>query len=245
MNNYQPSHSRQSSFETPHLNVRDRKGLEGKAEDTKYIAQSNIQELHERNVLLAKMLDDAVASLRSIKVTPDTASESEQSLNISLAKIQFVSVYLSNPDIPIPKEERLEKSKTVETKLESLAERPDTATPGDPPSQVIHSPIPEIDVQKAHEEEPPGARKESGQINKPPARPSLMDSSFSFMLGDNRHRSSFVSSVADLPEQRRDSESKSRSKPVSAEVRTQQERRESASVDDGFTLTKIQGGGHG
>lgn len=237
MNNYQPSHSRQSSHDTARPD---------KAGGPTGSPQQRLQELQQRNVVLGKMLEDAVESLRSVKLTgPDKSEEVEQKLNLSLAKIQFVSVYLSDPDIPIPKEASTQASEGAATVRTTPSEPPATPISSEPLASSTVAPV------SGQSKEPPkgpspGIPETRGMIDegeaKPGTRPSLMDSSFSFMLGENRHRSSFVSSVAALPEQRRDSESKSRPKQLSTEAKTQQERRGSESEDDGFTLTKIQGG---
>lgn len=231
MNTYQSSHSRQSSLDPVAV---DSQRLDGKSEDPKQDLQRKIVELQERNTVLAKMLDGAVESLRAIKMTDsEKIGDAEQSLNISLAKIQFISVYLSNPDIPIPKDD----TTTQDSKPSS--------PPADPTVPAKEPVIPTVEISKASQEKKVTEGSDVAVMGKHADRPSLMDSSFSFMLGENRHRSSFVSSVADLPEQRRDSDSKARPKQLSAEAKAQQDRRESESEDDGFTMTKIQGGARG
>ncbi|KIX01932.1 uncharacterized protein Z518_07871 [Rhinocladiella mackenziei CBS 650.93] len=239
MNHYQTSHSRHSSIDTSPINVNDHNQRED--------PQRKLQELQERNMALAKMLDDALQSLRSVKLANlDTAGEAEHSFNISLAQIQFVSVYLSNPEIPIPKEEVIQNHKTTEPPPKSPVERSNPFSfyelhvqSRDNPRDAEHKEGVGADTTPVVE------RKEALDGIKHANRPSLMDSSFSFMLGENRPRSSFASLVAALPEQSRDSESKSRPKQSSAEARTRPERRDSGSEDDGFTMTKIHGGSRG
>lgn len=214
-----------------------------------------IHELEQRNKALAKMLDGALESLRSVKFNePEAKATVEATFNISLAKIQFVSVYLSDPEIPIPPEE----SATSQFEAPNMAEKqiPGTdvqdveAAKSEQPTQAevpIAAPVPNAKVDPA-----PG-RKPLAQVTpqheaRRQQRPSLAESSFSFMLGEGRHRSSFVSGVADLPEQTRveqsrQAELKSRVKTVAAESKKEQqrERRGSESEDDGFTLTSLQG----
>lgn len=190
---------------------------------------------------LAKMLDDALQTLRIIKVTnPEGASSAEENLNVCLAKIQFVSVYLANPDIPVPREEEVQVRNSTDEPVSTSSEQPLIRI-----TEEI-----EDDARPRAEPQPTIAGDTSGgrgrKTSKSAQRPSLIDSSFSFMLGENRHRSSFVSSVADLPEQRRGSEStsepKKKPKKKQAEPETHHERRGSGSEDGGFTLTSIQGG---
>lgn len=227
MNNYQTSNTRQAGGDIRHLD---------RPEDATVILQSRLQELQDRNALLSKMLEDAVQSLRSVKLTSkESAAEAEQNLNISLAKIQFVSVYLSDPDIPIPKEENSRDAQTPMSETKSPPEQTET----------LAAQIPTIggDEESSKKDAVPVTRKKvNNRTNKVPSRPSLMDSSFSFMLGENRHRSSFVSSVAALPEQKRGSESKGGPAQASTDANTQQDRKGAETEDDGFTLTKLESG---
>ncbi|KIW96515.1 uncharacterized protein Z519_03584 [Cladophialophora bantiana CBS 173.52] len=240
MNHYQSSNARHSSLEAPQLVVPERTGPEAEAEVLSQNLTQKVELLQERNVVLAQMLDDALESLRALKLTtPEAAGEEEQNLNICLAKIQFVSVYLSNPDIPIPKEQAsLDSNKRTKTT---------NPTVKDSRKEVRGGHVSENEGDKEPESRTPESAKNAtdgnggGVAAKVLPRPSLMDSSFSFMLGENRHRSSFVSSVADLPERKRESESRTGPKKA-VETKIQQERRDSGSEDDGFSLTKIRGG---
>ena len=244
MNNYQPPHSRHASLDTPHAVVPARTRVEAKAEEAREM-QRKLRQLQERNAVLGKMLDEALQSLRAIKVAnADGTGEAEQSLNICLARIQFVSVYLSDSDIPIPQEEGAQDAKSPAEIL----------IPPEEPVLLVSAP-PESEVEATSDEkqeeqprEPLASAPEmqrGREKQKTLQRPSLMDSSFSFMLGEGRHRSSFVSSVSNLPEQSRPgtaSEPKGKPKKTAAEKKKRPERRDSESEDDGFTLTNIQGG---
>ncbi|KIW16488.1 hypothetical protein PV08_06543 [Exophiala spinifera] len=229
MNNYQTSHSRQTSRDTPDA---------GKSDSAQFL-QQRLNELQERNHLLSKMLEDAVDSLRTVKLTTkEGVDEAEHNLNISLAKIQFVSVYLADPEIPIPKGES-----TADVEVDhQLDEKTATAAPAAQATALTGNLV----RPKNHEAGKVAAEVGSG-LQPAPARPSLMDSSFSFMLGENRHRSSFVSSVAALPEQERGNDLKSGQKMAAEDEKRQQDgsRKGSAVDDGGFTLAKIQGGRQG
>lgn len=223
MNNYQTSHSRQASRDTPN----------SEKSDAARVLQQRLNELQERNVLLSKMLEDAVDSLRTVKLTSkDSVDEAEHNLNISLAKIQFVSVYLADPEIPIPREQ---------TARDVEVDQPDEE-PMKAPTVKVTTPTGSLGRPKDNEAEKVATKVEGG-TRQTPGRPSLMDSSFSFMLGENRHRSSFVSSVAALPEQERGTESKGGQKQAAEGERRQQDGpRKGSDVDNGgFTLAKIQG----
>jgi TBC1 domain family protein 5 len=211
-----------------------------------------VHELEERNKALAKMLDSALESLRSVKFKEPTAKNTaEDAFNISLAKIQFVSVYLSDPEIPLPPEEpvtpRTAILGTTEKQVSSDLQGVLAAETKEAAKGSIAAKVPTTKL------EPAAGRRPLAQVapqHEPQrqARPSLAESSFSFMLGEGRHRSSFVSTVADLPEQTRveqtrEADTKSRSKVMAAEGKKdqQRERRGSESEDDGFTLTSFQG----
>ncbi|KIW25154.1 hypothetical protein, variant [Cladophialophora immunda] len=240
MNHYQSSHPRHSSLDTPPLVSPEPRRSEGEAGDPSQNLNQKLEMLQERNVVLGQMLNDALESLRAIKLTaPEGAGEAEHDLNICLAKIQFVSVYLSNPDIPIPKEQKVRDTKNSTKTTNPSAHKSGEAVQGEQDREDDTKP----ESRTTEPTQDPMVGKAGGGVtNKAVSRPSLMDSSFSFMLGENRHRSSFVSSVADLPEHRRESQSRTRPKKKAAETKTQQERKDSGSEDDGFTLTKIQGG---
>ncbi len=241
INNYQPVHSRQASIDTPHLSVPGSTRVAVNATEVARQMQRKLQGLQERNIILARMLDDTLQSLRSIKITsPEGTGEAEENLNICLAKIQFVSVYLSDSDIPIPSSDEPKASEPPsepEPSKGSLGTSAHTKPASDirtDTKATLDSPVTANQV----------VREERGrEVHKPPQRPSLMDASFSFMLGENRHRSSFVTSVADLPEQSRDDESRPRPRPKKKVADSKhKERKASESEDDGFTLTQIQGG---
>ncbi|KAK6371353.1 hypothetical protein LTS17_009084 [Exophiala oligosperma] len=252
MNNYQTSHSRQTSHDTP-------PNLE--KSDAAKALQQRLNELQERNILLSRMLEDAIDSLRTVKLTSkEGADEAEHNLNISLAKIQFVSVYLADPEIPIPRgqptrREDMEADHQPDEKPMKVPEVPaaqvtttTTAMPTGKSGKLKDDNDNNEGDKAAAKVDSGGPRPTSG------GRPSLMDSSFSFMLGENRHRSSFVSSVAALPEQERGSEpskggGQKKQAAAAAEERQQQRRQQDGprkggldGVDnEGFTLAKIQG----
>ena len=242
MSSYQAPHSRQSSLDTDSA-VPDRKRVEMKAEEATQDLHRKFQELQERNTALAKLLENALQDLRAIRLTnPGGASDAEENLNICLAKIQFVSVYLANPDIPVPQEEAVQAPQPTGESVQTPEKHSTVSISEEAKSQA------QADADAASGEHPQATAKDlppdtgRREPTKSSQRPSLIDSSFSFMLGEDRHRSSFVSSVADLPEQRRGIESISRIKKTPAETEARRERKESECEDVGFTLTKIQGG---
>ena len=194
-----------------------------------------VQELEERNKALSSMLGDAIESLRAQK--SDVASGidiPEDNLNITLAKIQFVQVYLADSEIPIPQggkfgqtdeeqtpndpvattavdlESRQSESETLpeDSRSNTKPFRGDalrrTATALHPPHVGLGS-IVAPDNEKSPEDIPALAQSSPDMPIHQRQRPRLAESSFSFMLGEDRRRSSFVSSATIPPEDRRKS----------------------------------------
>ena len=151
-----------------------------------------INALQSRNKALAAMVEDAIVTLRSTRKSSSNDEQSEgpiddENLNISLARLQFIAVYLADSDISIPSE---------------ITELQDPAPDDEPNASTDH--IPSEDEQpKVPETSDPDTATEPPPKPKRPVRPTLADPTFSFMLGPGRHRSSFVSSVADLPQEAR------------------------------------------
>ena len=245
----------------------------GGSADTNF--EQQFLRLEQRNKVLAKMLENAQETLRKWKlqsVQPD--AQQEDVFNTALAKIQFVSVYLTDAEIPLPDATPIMeqphdavKAKTGETEDEAKLKPSNVESPPDAQQQTesnsaIDKPIPA----------PPSKESSSGTLSVPTAaplgrtsppsptktghiRPSLAESSFSFMLGESRHSSSFVRSKP-LPEERRNSdahkektikdsnESKSKQKPGIKDKKDKKDAKSKGtgkeSEDDGFTLSTLQ-----
>ena len=144
------------------------------------------------------MVEDAIVTLRANRKSSSTDTQSEgpiddENLNISLARLQFIAVYLADSDISIPSEltEPQDSAPDEEQNTDpiTLAEDLDKVAPS------TNSPDDSPVVEPTPENPPPTPKR--------PVRPTLADPTFSFMLGPGRHRSSFVSSVADLPQEAR------------------------------------------
>ncbi|KAL9105789.1 MAG: hypothetical protein Q9227_009091 [Pyrenula ochraceoflavens] len=215
--------------------------------DSQLLAQ-RVQILEARNKVLAKMLGGALESLRSHK----DGAQPEDVFNISLAKIQFVQVYLEEPDIPIPPDPSEEHSDPTRDKLSTVSQ-PDRATePSEASERQERSqkrdPRPSADVVPQEASKLPSNAVNVSIGNDPPlnhqsTRPSLAQSSFSWMLGADRHRSSFISSVTVPPEQERDSASKGsgRSKALFKDGRREsEERKSSESEEEEITMNNLQ-----
>jgi TBC1 domain family member 5 len=216
-----------------------------------------IQELEDRNKVLAKMLGTALESLRECKETSTDAKAraDDDSFNITLAKLQFVQVYLADPEIPLPaeepqgdsKHEKYQGTEALHTALPLVTEKPSSGEAlGSPAPAASEEPKPAVPLLEAKPIQKTKLKEEQKAVPRsdlPPMRqkrPSLAESSFSFMLGEGRHRSSFVSSASAPPEQRRGSEPKGKPKqPVMGEREAAAKGTESD--NDGFTMSSLQG----
>ncbi|KAK5098140.1 hypothetical protein LTR70_004385 [Exophiala xenobiotica] len=260
----QTGHSRSSSTDIQRSTLQN-DAIAGSV-DTNFKEQ--VMRLEERNKVLAKMLENAQETLRKWK---SQDSHEEDVFNTALAKIQFVSVYLTDADIPIP---------TVTPTVEQVSDEAAVRTGGtndeanearasdesDAPHTSQHktsqshgaevSPTPsKADATTQALRVPtasPMPRASSPSPTRPaPTRPSLAESSFSFMLGENRHRSSFVRSTP-LPEERRSSDaqreksrknsidSKSKQKPGIKDKKDRKAKGGRKDSDDGFTMSTLQ-----
>ena len=257
MNNLQAPHSRTSSVDrVAGSNATPRRSNSFHDPQAKQL-NARVLDLEARNKALAKMLDSALDSLRASKGSAATdVRDSDEEFNISLAKIQFVSVYLADPEIPIPPDEPMPRIEAPGTTVSEASD--DKAHPGHnnetskatSASQVASAADAVEDPVKHHGTAANLAPSAIASEDTALARPSLAESSFSFMLGPNQHRSGFVSSVADLPEQRRGSDAKPEAQQLSTEDKgtkerkgkETKERKGSESKDDGFTMNSLRGG---
>lgn len=225
--------------------------------NSRHILTQRVQELEDRNKALARMLGTTLESLRVYKQNPTEGNSGteEENFNIILAKLQFVQVYLADPEIPIPAEEPQRGHNNEDDEVRAIlpesappvTEKPSLAEEEHKPAPIApDSPNPAVQLQPAMPVQKTRLREKEKAIPRtdlPPRRqqrPSLADSSFSFMLGEGRRRSSFVSSASEPPEQRRGSDPKSKPKPAVAgekEVAAQA----TESEEDGFTMSSLRG----
>ncbi|RMZ77773.1 hypothetical protein DV737_g4183, partial [Chaetothyriales sp. CBS 132003] len=290
VNNFQ-AHSRQASTDVAWTGSGPGQNQEALAPSEMKQLQRKVDQLEARNKALAKMLDGALESLRSMNErNGGDKDKREEHFNVSLAKIQFVSVYLSDSEIPIPGdvadaerqtgqatkvEEQTGQATKVEgqtgqaTKVEdqtgqATKDAPDRERASGENAQARPRPasVAPTAEKETEEGDGPGQRHDQGpgqnaggkaasprdKAGGHHLRPSLADSSFSFMLGEDRHISSFVTSASDLPEQRRDSrggESRAGPKQLWAEQQQKEaakDQQRRASEDHGFTMSSLRRG---
>lgn len=172
--------------------------------------------LEQRTAALAKMLKSATDELweyhkDAVAGGQDADSEKLKGLSIAIAKVQFAQVYLEDPSVPLAVDE--EEGPPLETDEAIQDEASATALP--PPEQSSsQTSQPTIQERPQIQATPPtvlptiSARKRS-PTRKPPTvphpadfqtpRPTLAQSSFSWMLGQSTHSdnsSSFVRAEA-------------------------------------------------
>lgn len=255
----QGNHSRNSSIDVPRNLVTN----DPFANTTNEDLADRLRKHEERNKALSKMLESAQETLRKWRSSSAQQNVPDEDVfNTALAKIQFVSVYLADSDIPIPERSPEIEKKSFEEPIvtqatESKASHPNNEVEGSKEQQ--QQPISkttketadanQLSVQTStpgHSEKP---RESSLSPTRPgPIRPSLAESSFSFMLGEDRHRTSFVRSKP-LPEERRISDAQAaaekRRNSVDTKSSTKEKKERKAgnkannSEDDGFTMSTL------
>lgn len=231
VNSFQ-THSRESS-----VDVRRSFDSTPQPQDTTRELKTRIQALNRRNEALSNMITDALESLRSCRPTNvESGTPGEDTFNLSLAKLQFVAAMLSDADIPLPSEEvqkpRNNAPQASET-TQGLKGAESTKSTGSPRISIEDKP----QVNSSTKAEDPFKQDEKLKIpqdtDRKNVRPSLTDSSFSFMLGNEKKRSSFVRSV-----QHRDSDYQS----MHESTENKENERRSSKTDDGFDLSTVRGG---
>lgn len=269
------SHSRNTSIDIQRSTAGDQGSSAAAAE-----LADRLKKLEERNNALAKMLETAQESLRKWKLESTSVTiQGEDAFNTALAKIQFVSVYLADSDIPVP------------ASTPTAAQSPSAPSDAQPTIQIEEADRHETPEQKPKAEKPLLLESKPSEAQTPPSsssthepstadqqsnldiqsssstrptRPSLAESSFSFMLGPNRHSPSFVRSKPSPEErrfseaaaaaadtatkERRDSVDKSKKGRKEKDKKDKRERgphgdtTAGVSDDDGFTMSSLHGG---
>ncbi|RMZ91393.1 hypothetical protein DV736_g1374, partial [Chaetothyriales sp. CBS 134916] len=206
VNNFQ-AHSRQASTDVAWTGGDPGRNEEGHTTSEMKHLERKLHQLEARNKALAKMLDGALESLRSMnEINGGNRDKTEENFNVSLAKIQFVSVYLSDPEIPIPGSEPDPDKQTGQATnlLGPPRELGDKAQSGPLVSGVttLEKEIEEGHGPRQRDDEGLGQNTSGKEASSPSPslsvsllsrreeaggnhlRPSLADSSFAFMLGD-------------------------------------------------------------
>ena len=231
-------------------------GVRWSLDDGKPVTSNNDEQLtmrivalEQRNKALAKMLEHAIEDLWLQQKYLDKEKEeaAANAINLAVAKIQFVQVYLEDSSIPlipeIPASVSIERAEPGPLPNQAIEDTPvkteasltaqntvqpkatvqvittsdkeerslDLSAQEKPPShQDVHDPAPAAAANAI--EEPPLSKLKPQSTNDRPGpspfhhpRPSLAQSSFSWMLGPDQRKSSFVSASPFPPEKKRES----------------------------------------
>ena len=173
---------------------------------------AKVQALEERNKALSKMLAASMDELWSQQkdTKPDDGKEKgSDALSLAIAKVQLVQVYLENSNMPLPSD-----------LLDTLDKKADAASSGPPPTsslrpksgEVQSPPLIAVDGPVDEKNLSTRTKPKSSQtalarsVNAHPAsqhpatppkasqadRPSLSQSPYSWMLGEEQKKSGFV-----------------------------------------------------
>ena len=182
--------------------------------DDSALLMAKLHTLEQRNQSLAKLLEAATEELwaqqKDIHQKHNPAPA--DALGLAIAKVQFVQVYLENASMPLPTEStqptEAEKKELSHGLVEGFDEAlPAQVTPlqvtqidGSPGEKVINEDEADQFLRpSAVEVEPPPSNPKSSPVKSPSLtpsqqpRPALAQSPFSWMLGEDEPKSSFVS----------------------------------------------------
>ena len=202
------------------------------ASDNSTQLAERIRTLEQRNTALAKMLEYATEELWiQQKNFAKEAETTADALSLAIAKVQFVQVYLENSNMPFPSENPVQEATEVTDFIEDPANKPSTSTEintkpkstleqnsdgiqttskpePEPPAQLISdSSSPAQPVMDTATLEKPAMPNRPGPSPFHHPRPSLAQSSFSWMLGEDQRKSSFIS-ASPFPSEKRSARGK-------------------------------------
>jgi TBC1 domain family protein 5 len=213
--------------------------------------------LEKRDGKLAEMLKDALVELSMVKETAGNLdSKADEALNRAYERVQSVQAALSSLPTMTPAESAKDVESTVNQidvsqQGERRQERQETEAPlADSKSTkttAVASSVPEdgttnevVATSKAPTVVPVPHRPAAHSS----PRPSLVETEFSWMLGDKASRSSFVSSASLPPDQSRHGDARSRQSPLFGDGR-EEGRKRSTEQDDGLALSSLRSGSGG
>lgn len=229
---------------------------------------ARIDFLEARNKSLARMLEDSLKGLwdHQKTVVENKTKPDVDALSLAIAKVQFVQVYLEDSTMPVPSHgepsQSLNNPENAEEHVPITSSATSEATDA---SNATEATSESRDDSKPTESKINSRNEKRSETNKPgPAlgvssattttqpspfhqpRPSLAQSSFSWMLGEDQRRSSFVSATPMPPETRRRSHARGKvgylfgdDKPSDAE-HASVSKGESSDLE-GFTLGTLRG----
>ncbi|KAL2868679.1 GTPase-activating protein GYP6 [Aspergillus lucknowensis] len=223
-------------------------------QDMETIAQlrGKVESLEERNRQLARTLGQALNDIRS-QMTKSKALDADptDAVEKALGKVELVKTSLESP-YPVLDTRRTpsasgnpKESKHLDSSIPVEAE-PTMSENAGPGRSTLGSTAADKSLPKSPVGSNSGLRSalSTKQVNSPKplrhvVRPSLAESGFSWMLGEDRHLSSFVSPVSVPPEQTRHGETKTKQSALFGNGDNQQKSPEAES--DGMALNSLRG----
>lgn len=177
--------------------------------------KTRVELLEERNKVLAKMLGQAFDDLRSHMAKVEVDADPASGIIQALTKVESVQICLENSSIPLESTDMYfsgsddagHKLGPKEVGEEKAGDDSSTEKTRVPPK----SPIPP-EGEKAKSRITSSSNRDTpiSLPSRPTARPSLAESEFSWMLGGDRHLSSFASPASLPPEQTRQLDGKAK-----------------------------------
>jgi TBC1 domain family member 5 len=241
INTTRPWHSPRSGSLNPRTTqISNHEGLIGRTEVSE-----------NRNKVLAGLLEDAINELRLTRghYQGSNDMESSDSFNRALTKVKSVQKCLEDPFSPTPPGKpndteshppgdqasvlRLVEGDRVQPSIEPSSIENNATAITAPASSVMESSASRMkDVTGSNTAHPVPLR--------PTARSLLAESDFSWMLGDEMHRSSFISSMSFSMEQDRHGDGRSKHTPLFRDNR-ETGRGKTSDEDDGLALSSLRG----
>ena len=178
---------------------------QGKEVDVQSIQlTARVKALEERNKVLAKMLERAMADLWSQQsdLTSKKDVAAADALSLAIAKIQFVQVYLDNFSMSITPDPATQAT-AADTALEKPLASPETPCPDTNKNDISHEALTSSNAAPSPPPRPTTPKNRPAPIPFHQSRPSLAQSSFSWMLGEDQRKSSFMSASPLEPEMKR------------------------------------------
>lgn len=209
--------------------------------DTSSQLKTKVQELEERNRMLAKSLSQALNDIRSRMMKAEGLDlATADAMKQALAKVQSVQTCLENPSAPL---RSATQSPTTpgEAFPEKIHNQSDAGSDKTERSPSTTCRVGESGTSSRSSVEGEHKTNERAQIPtslplRPAARASLAESEFSWMLGGSRHISSFVSPASVPPEQTRHG-----TKPNTLFGSGDEEQRRPYAEPDDFALRSLRG----
>ena len=222
--------------------------------------------LEARNKTLAKMLEDSLKELWDHQrlVAEDASNVDIDALSLAIAKVQFVQVYLEDSAMPIPLPEDPLQPSTSPDNTGAMVQSNNLSITNAANDSPAAQKVPNVQENsnlttsnlvsgdgKRSSIKPASELQMSSAIASKPSpfhqpRPSLAQSSFSWMLGEDQRRSSFVAATPFPPETKRGSQARGKASFLFGDDKHQHVdhagvRKGESEDPSGFTLGTLKG----